>query len=192
MENWNEYNESAKRSYRAAMSNGRGRQHEMLIEGACRYYKSKGRAYVVKEPEPFRVVRKDHARNMAKVQFISHAQPDFHGTLRGGQSIVFEAKYTDTARMRQDVISKAQAESMDYQCGLGALCFVCAGIQDKTFMVPWSVFSNMKECYGHKYASAEDLEEWRVKNDSVVKFLDYIHEPAAFALRAAERKEKHE
>lgn len=43
-----EWDDKAKKSYRAAMANGRGHQHELLIEGACRYYASIGRAYIVK------------------------------------------------------------------------------------------------------------------------------------------------
>lgn len=170
-----DWNEQGKKSYWAAMANGRGHQHELLIEGACRYYASIGRAYIVKEPEPFRVIKKDRINHTAKINFIKKAQPDFHGTLAGGQSIVFEAKYTDTARIKQSVISDEQAKSLDIQLKLGASAFVCVGIQDKAYMVPWKVFRDMKVNFGHKYATQDDLFMYRVINNGVIKFLDFIN-----------------
>lgn len=170
-----EWDDKAKKSYRASMANGRGHQHELLIEGACRYYASIGRAYVVKEPEPFSVLKKDRINHTAKIRFVKKAQPDFHGTLAGGFAVVFEAKYTDTPRMRQNVISDEQSRSMTAQRKLGALVYVCAGIQDKAFMVPWDIFSHMQENFGHKYATAEDLELYRVRNNGVIKFLDFVN-----------------
>lgn len=62
---WGREAEEAKKKYKAAMSNGRGRQHEMMIEGGCRHYAAEGRASIIKVPEPFRVLRKDRARGIA-------------------------------------------------------------------------------------------------------------------------------
>ena len=55
----NEEEEAAAKKYRAAMSNGRGHLHEAMIEGACRAYREQGRAYIIKVPEPFRVITKN-------------------------------------------------------------------------------------------------------------------------------------
>lgn len=159
----------------ARQSNASGRAHETLIIGACRYYLAKGIAYIVKEPEPFAVKRKDHKTLEFTGQFIKRAQPDFHGTLAGGHSIVFEAKYTDTKRMKRDVISKKQEDSLDKQGALGASVYVCVGIQNNCFMVPWQVFRNMKEIFGRQYVEAKDLEPWRVDNNGLIKFLNYVH-----------------
>ena len=173
MNDWGTTDEKAMRSYRAAMSNGQGRMHEMLIEGGCRYYLANKRAHVIKTPEPFRVISKN-AQGIAKVRFTAHAEPDFIGSLDGGSLIAFEAKFTNTARIQQNVVTKNQAESLTAHQRLGAYTCVCVGIQSEAFMVPWKVFRNMSQNFGHKYATADDIRPWQVKNDSVVKFLDYV------------------
>ena len=173
MNEWGYKNEQAARSYRAAMSNGRGRMHEMLIEGACRYYSSRNRAHVTKIPEPFRVMKKSPT-GIATVRFTAHAEPDFKGCVAGGRLICFEAKFTGTARINQDVVTKTQADILEKYDSLGAIAAVCVGIQQDAYMVPWEVFGNMKQYFGHKYASAEDIRAYQVKNDGVIKFLDFI------------------
>ena len=132
-----------------------------------------GRAYIVKEPEPFRVLKKDKRSGRAAIQFVKHAQPDFHGTLKGGRSIVFEAKFTQGDKIKQDVITPEQAASLTMQQKLGAFAFVCAGVGGHVFMVPWSVFSDMKKKYGRKYATVQDLEQYEVKTDMIIHFLEY-------------------
>lgn len=144
-----------------------------MIEAGCQYYRQIGRAYIVKEPEPFRVLKKDKRKGRAMIQFVRHAQPDFHGTLKGGMSIVFEAKYTQSDRIKQDVITPEQAASLTEQNELGAAAFVCVGVGGRAFMVPWSVFSAMKEYFGRKYVTAEDIAEFEVKQDMCIRFLEY-------------------
>ena len=155
------------------MSNGQGRMHEALIEGACRYYSSRNRAHVTKIPEPFRVMKKSPT-GIATVRFTAHAEPDFKGCVAGGRLICFEAKFTGTARINQDVVTKTQADILEKYDSLGAIAAVCVGIQQDAYMVPWEVFGNMKQYFGHKYASAEDIRAYQVKNDGVIKFLDFI------------------
>lgn len=188
LETFAEYQARARRSDAARMSNARGKQHEARIDGACRHYESRGTAYIFKVPEPFHVIRKDHRTSQARVQFTAKAQPDYYGTLRSGRSIVFEAKYTDTARIQQSVVTAAQAASLTKSEQNGAITLVVVGIQGKAFSVPWMIFRRMKENFGHKYATAEDLEEWRVEDWSVVMFLDYKHQSARDWLRTAERQ----
>lgn len=144
-----------------------------MIEIGCDFYRQIGRAYIVKEPEPFRVLKKDKRTGRAAIQFVKHAQPDFHGTLKDGLSIVFEAKFTQSDKIKQDVITPEQADSLTSQEKLGAATFVCVGIDKKAFMVPWSVFSHMKDFFGRKYAMAEDLLPYEVVIDMCIKFLDY-------------------
>lgn len=176
---WDFDDESAARRYRAAMSNGRGRQFESMIEGACRGYKAHGKAKIEKMPEPFRCMKKNIQQHTATVRFTAHAEPDYIGCLIGGKSIVFEAKYTDTSRMHQDAVTKAQAASLDKYMALGAQTNVCIGIQDEYFMIPWRVFSNMKKLYGRKYVTAADVMAYRVKFDGTVRFLEYAYPSAA-------------
>jgi recombination protein U len=173
MLSWQEENEKLKRRYEGAVRRGQGLLHEKQIEAGCQYYRQTGRAYIVKEPEPFRVIKKDRRTARAYIQFVRHAQPDFHGTIAGGRAIVFEAKYTQGDRINQNVITPEQAASLTVQSKLGAAAFVCVGIDNRAFMVPWSVFGDMKKYFGRKYATAKDLEPFEVVTDMAIKFLEY-------------------
>lgn len=163
------------RSYRARKSSDAGHLHEKLIEGACRWYRAMGVARITKTPEPFRV-RKKNPDGTALVSFTAHAEPDFKGSLRGGKLICFEAKFTSTDRMKQDVVTRDQAAALTEYAALGAVTGVCVGIGDQAFFVPWEVFSHMKEIFGRKYATAEDLKPWRVESRGMIKFLDRVKE----------------
>ena len=92
----------------AMKSNAQGHLFEDLIKMACGYYREKGKAVIEKMPEPFWVLKKDRERGTALVQFTSHAQPDFIGTLKNGKTIIFEAKCTLTDRLKQDIITDTQ------------------------------------------------------------------------------------
>ena len=167
--------ERTAKQYRAAMSNGRGRIHEQMIEGACRVYAGEGRAYILKVPEPFRVITKNRGRGIATVQFTAHAQPDFVGILKGGESIAFEAKHTDSGKLLQRVVTATQAAALQRFHDLGGAAAVCAGIGDECFMIPWEIFSHMKEVFGRQYVTAADIAEYKVKFDGVIWFLDYVN-----------------
>lgn len=97
-----EWQKKALRKYRGAVSRSQGLLHEKMIEAGCQYYRQIGKAYIVKEPEPFRVIKKDKRTGRAMIQFVRHAQPDFHGTLKDGLSIVFEAKHTQSDRIKHE------------------------------------------------------------------------------------------
>lgn len=165
--------EKAKRQHQAALSRSQGLLHEQRIEAGCEYYRQRGRAYIVKEPEPFRVISKDRRKCRAVIQFVKHAQPDFHGTVKGGRCIVFEAKFTHTDKIKQDVVTEQQAASLTMQERLGAAAFVCAGIDGRAFMIPWRVFSHMREHFGRKYATVKDVEKYEVITDMCIRFLEY-------------------
>lgn len=132
------------------------------------------RADVDKTPEPFRVLEKSRDGKF-KGRFTARAQPDFQGTLDGGRSIVFEAKYTTTDRLKWDVLTQEQRDTLERHARRGALAAVCGGIGNEFFFVPWAVWRDMKEHFGRKYVTAADLEQWRVRFNGAVLFLDYVH-----------------
>ena len=43
------------------------------------------------------------------------------------------------------------------------------------FFVPWPVWRDMKEAFGHMSVSAAELEDFRVRFTGAVLFLDYAH-----------------
>lgn len=166
------------------MSNGRGHLHEQMILAACRAYRTRDIANIIKVPEPFRVLQKNRAQNTANIRFTAHAQPDFIGCVAGGKMIAFEAKYTKTDRLHSTVITPTQAEALQDFQKMGAFSAVCAGIGDQYFMIPWLDFVGMKTMFGRQYIKAEDVQKWRVKFDGVVWFLDYTEQDFAFVERS--------
>lgn len=165
---------NALNQYRASMSNNCGHDFEDAIRQACVLYAQQGRAKVEKTPEPFRVLEK-RENGIFTGRFVAHAQPDFQGTLDGGRSIIFEAKYTTTDSMKRDVLTPTQMETLDEHAKKGALAAVCVGIQDRFFFVPWPIWKDMKDAFGRLYVTAADLEDLRVKFNGAVLFLDYVH-----------------
>ena len=158
----------ARQQYQNKVNNAQGHFFEDYIKAACALYSMRERAEVDKTPEPFRVLEKLRD-GIFKGRFTARAQPDFQGTLAGGRSIVFEAKYTSTDRMKRDVLTQEQQDALEKHARWGAVAAVCAGINDKFFFVPWAVWRDMKEHFGRKYVTAADLEPWRVRfNGSVL------------------------
>lgn len=162
-------------SFKSLQSNGFGKNFEKMIDLACKYYRNEGKADISKIDEPFRVIRLKKAGRF-EGQFTKNANPDFEGTLDGGRSICFEAKYTTTDRIKQSVISDKQAEVLEIKSKLGGLAGVCIGIKDRYFFIPWQVWSNMKEIFGRKYIRANDVSKYEVIFRQGVRFLDYKYE----------------
>lgn len=150
-----------------------GAQWENIISRSCEYYRDKGVAEIEKTPECAKVIK-----SLGKGQFISvftkAAQPDYKGTLKGGRAICFEAKFTDTGKLNQSVVTEAQKERLDRHRTLGAECFVLVSFSFREFFkIPWSVFSRMKQFFGRKYIMPDDVRSFEVKyNGRVLKFLN--------------------
>ena len=165
-------------SWKGKKNNAQGHFFEGFIKTACAVYKQKGIAYVEKMPEPFMVLEK-RDKGIFKGRFIAHAQPDFMGTLSGGRSICFEAKYTSTDKLGQNVLTGEQWDSLEQHWKAGAKAGVCAGIGDVYAFIPWPVWRSMQDIYGRKYMTAEDLEPYRVRFNGACMFLDPLHPDAA-------------
>lgn len=160
--------------YQNSINNAQGHLFEGCIKAGCISYSERGIAEIDKTPEPFRVTRKQPNGTFTG-RFTALAQPDFQGTLKGGRSICFEAKYTTTERMRRNALTDNQMEVLEKHEKLGALTGVCVGIQDKYFFVPWAIWRDMKAHYGRQYVTAQDIEMYRVIFRGPVMFLDYLH-----------------
>jgi len=165
--------QKARRQYQNAVNNAQGQAFEGYIKAACEIYKAKARAAVDKTPEPFKVTSK-HGGGVFTGRFTALAMPDFQGTLHGGRSICFEAKYTTTDRLKRDVLTTAQMEALTLHAEFGAIAGVCAGIGDKFYFVPFDVWRDMKQHFGRQYVKAEDIEPYRVRFTGAVMFLDYV------------------
>lgn len=161
-------------TYQNKINNAKGHWFEKLIQGACKYYRVHGIAEVDKTPEPFRVKEKKRDGTFTG-RFTALAQPDFQGTLKGGRSIAFEAKYTSTDRMKRAVLTDEQMKALESHYELGAVVGVCCGIGEDFYFIPWEVWRDMKTIFNRQYVKREDIEKWRIRFNGQALFLDYIH-----------------
>lgn len=151
-----------KRRLQGAISKAKGKRFEERLDHSFAYYRSTGAACVEKTPEPMKPIQ-----SMGNGRFIAcyekKAQPDYKGTLKGGRTVMFEAKYTSSDRMAQSRVTDGQAAYLTEQSALGARCFVVAGFESgSVYRVPWDVWSHMRDFYGRKYVTEADLASYRV------------------------------
>lgn len=152
------------------MNNAHGDFLEKMIDQACLYYRNSGVAMIEKTPEPFKVMKK-LGKGRFEGQFLGHAQPDYKGTLKGGRAIAFEAKMTTTDRLKQSVITNFQAECLEHHYQMRAEVGVCCLINKTAAFVPWRIWKQMKQFFGRKYLTEEDLKKYQVPTIGYVDFL---------------------
>ena len=127
------------KQYQGAVSRAQGKHFEEYIDLSLRYYEQRGEAVVEKTPEPMRPT-KDLGNGKFIAYYEKAAQPDYKGTLKGGR-----------------------AARLDDHLAAGAMCFVVAGFGNgDVFRIPWEVWRDMKTHFGHKYATPEELEAYKV------------------------------
>lgn len=150
------------RQYKGAMAKAAGEMFEKIIEMTCIYYKNKKIAVIEKTPEPMKPV-KSFGGGRFIAYFEKQAQPDYKGTLKGGQAIIFEAKHTDKDQIEQSRLTDEQMDSLKSYYEMGAICFVLVSIgMDKFYRVPWEVWRDMKYLYNRKHMKIGELEEYKV------------------------------
>lgn len=156
------------------LNKAQGTCFERLIEQSCRYYQGTGTAVIEKTPEPFHITR---SLGDGKFQgnFAKAAQPDFKGVLRGGRMIAFEAKHSADDRISESRVTAEQAGALDSYEKAGAMCFIFVSLKMQDFfLIPWLAWKSMKRWSGRKYATAEDMKEWRVRFDG--QKIRFLHE----------------
>lgn len=151
-----------KRQIQGAVSRAQGRRFEERLDDSFAYYADRGFAIVEKTPEPMRPTK-----SLGNGKFIAFfekkAQPDYKGTIKGGRTVLFEAKFTSTDRMTQDRVGRDQSEYLSRYQRLGARCYVVVGFASgDVYRIPWDVWSNMKTFFDRKYVKETDLEKFRV------------------------------
>lgn len=153
-----------KRSIRGRQSKIAGEHFENIIAASLEWYRLKGMAEIEKTPEPMKPLGKANSKGQFLACFTKAAQPDFKGTIRGGRSVVFEAKHTDNDRIEQRAVTDEQERRLERHYKLGAFSFVLVslGLQD-FYRVPWRIWRDMKAIYGRMYMNRNDLEPFRVQ-----------------------------
>jgi len=148
---------------RGRRSRAKGKAFEDLLDKTFSYYAEKGYAKVYKTPEPVRIIRSvGNGRFLAC--FTKKAQADYKGTIKGGRTVIFEAKYTEQDRLLQNAVDENESEYMEIHDGLGARCYVvCGFLSGNVYRVPWGVWKNMKRIFGHKYVTEEEIKQYQVQ-----------------------------
>ena len=165
-----------KRSQSGRQSRIAGEHFENLIAASLQWYEDKGVACVEKTPEPMKPLRAPNRQGQFLACYTKAGQPDFKGTIIGGRSVVFEAKHTDSDRIKYDRLTPEQVEKLSKHHALGAAAFVVVSVGLQTFYrVPWEVWRDMQKIYGYKHMKLADLEPYRVQYIAgVIKLLDGI------------------
>lgn len=149
-----------------------GAQFERLIDISCKRYANQGLAYIEKTPEPFNMIKRQGARVLG--YYEKKGQPDFAGTLKGGRSVVFEAKHTNTTNIPFSQIEDHQEEALEKHEQLGAECFILVAFGLKTYYkVHWSDWKELKRTIGKKSLNEKDLAEYKITNKKgLINFLE--------------------
>lgn len=143
-----------------------GELFEKWLTDSCEYYFSLDIACIEKTPEPMKVLKPygERGRGQYIACFTKQAQPDFKGVLCDGTCIIFDAKHTDSEKMMQSAITDTQWETFERYGKMNAYCYVMVSMGMTGFYrVPWKIWKNMKELFGHKYMNAEELAPYKVK-----------------------------
>jgi len=165
-----------RRQLQGAVSNAQGKKFENRLDRSFAYYEAHGFAIIAKTPEPMRPVQNlGNGRFVAF--FVKKAQPDYKGTIKGGRTVMFEAKFTGSSRMEQSRVLKGQADYLEAHQNLGARCYVIAGFSSgAVYRFPWNIWRDMKKHFGRKYVTEDDVEitAYRVPvtRDGVLLLLD--------------------
>lgn len=148
---------------------------EAIIDAACEYYSRIGIAEIEKTPEPMRPIGSPNGKGQFLACFTKKGQPDYKGTIKGGKAVVFEAKHTDTNRMHQSVITDEQEKRLNNHFSLGADCFVLVSFGlIRYYKIPWDVFRSMKEHYGRKYITPDDIQEYEITRTKTGGYLNFL------------------
>lgn len=151
-----------KRQYLGAQAKRKGKAFEDRLSATFEYYHLRGSALITKTHEPMKPIR-DLGQGRFVACYEKKAEPDYKGTLKGGRTVMFEAKYTSADRIEQSRVLPQQADYMDDHTKLGARCFVVVGFDSgEVYLVPWDDWKNMKQLFGHKYATEQELQNYRV------------------------------
>lgn len=149
---------SAIRQLQGKINHGLGKSFEEQIEAICEIYKLNKLAIIEKTPEPMKILK--HIENgHFETVFTKSAQPDFKGTLKGGRTVVFDAKFTESDKITYQVLSDFQRETLLSYNELGAMAFVLVGFMDGSmYRVDIKIWEKMKEIFGHKHIKQAELE----------------------------------
>jgi len=169
-----------KRQLQGKINRELGKIFEDTVYTICQVYEYNGLARIEKTPEPMKVLKYIDGGRFEAV-FEKSAQPDFKGTVKGGRTVVFDAKFTEEDRIRYQALSDYQRETLQKYSELGAIAFVLVGFANgKIYKIDINEWTNMKQDFGRLHITQEELDKLNNKEittsnrNGVVDFLNLI------------------
>jgi recombination protein U len=137
-----------------------GGDFESYLLNLFELYSNYGIMHVEKTPEPMKIIRPAGPGQFLAC-FEKSAQPDFKGTLRGGRTIVLEAKHTDADRILQSALTDNERDELATYYRMGAVAGVIVSFGLKKFCyVPYIAWAHMEQFAGYKHIKAADYGRW--------------------------------
>lgn len=172
--NGNNIGKNPNRQLIGRINHGLGENFEAQVEDICSIYENKKLAKIEKTPEPMKILKHIEDGKFETV-FTKVAQPDFKGTIKGGKTVVFDAKYTESDRITYQVLSDFQRETLLQYKELGAMAFVLVGFADGAiYRIDIETWASMKENFGRKYLKQEELEEMSLRAKETKGIIDFL------------------
>ena len=170
-----EKSKNPKRQLQGQINHFLGENFENRITDICKYYEINNLAKIEKTPEPMRVLQHINNGHFEAI-FTKAAQPDFKGCIKGGKTVVFDAKFTESDRITYQVLSDNQREALLNYKELGAISFIIVGFSNgKIYKIGIDTWNNMKEEFGRKYILQQELDEMGlVVNKTRKGILDFL------------------
>ena len=154
-----EKTKNPKRQLQGQINHFLGENFENRVTDICKCYEMNNLAKIEKTPEPMRVLQHINNGHFEAI-FTKAAQPDFKGCIKGGKTVVFDAKFTESDRITYQVLSDNQREALLNYKELGAISFIIVGFSNgKIYKIGIDTWNNMKEEFGRKYILQQELDE---------------------------------
>ena len=155
------------RQIQGKINRGLGKEFENQVEAIGEIYRFNKLAIIEKTPEPMKILKHiDHGK--FETVFQKSAQPDFKGVIKGGRTVVFDAKFTESDRIPYQALSDFQRETLLAYSELGAMAFVLVGFSDGgMYSIPIEDWANMRKLFGKKHLKQVELDEmdYKAKKD---------------------------
>lgn len=148
----------AKYIIRGLKNKASGENCEKRLDAVFSRLAADGVCNIQKTPEPMRVVGRGARSGTFNAVYTQQAQPDYQGTMRGGRSVVLEAKFTSTEKIALSRISDEQAKQLDIHLQLGALCGVICCFSGQFAFITWQDWKTIPARCGHRHLTAADAQ----------------------------------
>lgn len=149
-----------------------GQYFENFLDKVFNTCSQLGYCNIEKTPEPFRFI-KPYSTNLFVGCYIKSAQPDYKGTLKGGRSIVLEAKSVSTGKISLSALTENEMAELVKHKELGA----CTGVivydsaEGNIYLLPIVMFERMQDLFNRKHIKLKEVEKFCINTKLVNKNL---------------------